>query len=142
MAIADKGYKSGQYEKEYERKLLAADGGETGVTVWLKGLDCDASLAVHNQYMASVTDIRIRAGADEIPEGKSGELFVDEMRDRSIACISRWVFDGEELFDGEGDPDVSDYATKRRFFNIPAFGAQVREWVAEIGDFSTPSKGG
>jgi hypothetical protein len=142
MAIADKGYKSGKYEQEYERQLKASDGSDTGVTVWVKGLDCDASLAVHDRYMRKVTDIRIRATGDDLEEGVTGDLVVDEMRDRYIASISRWDFGGEELFDGEGDPDVSDYTTKRRFFNIPAFGEQVRKWVSEVGDFSMPSKEG
>lgn len=142
MAIADKGYKSGKYEQEYERYLLAADGSDTGVKVWVKGLDCDASLAVHNDYMSKVTDVRIRAGDDEVSDGVMGDMVVGEMRDRYIACISRWDFGGEELFDGEGDPDVKDLDTKMRFYGIPSFGMQVREWVAEIGDFSTPSKEG
>lgn len=134
MAIVDTAYKDG-YEHEYERELTGHDGKAVGVTIWLKGLDCQASLAVHDDYQRSVTDLRIRAGGEDLPEGKVGDLVVDEMRDRYIACISRWDFNGEELFDGEGVP-VCDDETKRRFFNIPLFGKQVREWVAEIGDFT------
>lgn len=135
MAIADKAYKDG-YEHEYERDLLGRDGKPVGVTVWIRGLDCQASLDVHDKYMRTVTDLRIRAGDKEVPEGKTGDLIVDEMRDRYLACISRWDFGGEELFDGEGEPKCDD-ATKQRFFAIPLFGKQVREWIAEIGDFTT-----
>lgn len=133
MSIADKAYANG-YETEYERKLLGNDGKEVGVTIWLRGLDCDASIAVHDEYQKKVTDMRIRAGDKEIPEGVVGELVIDEMRDRYIACISRWDFAGEELFDGEGEP-LLDADTVKRFFNIPLFGKQIREWVSEVGDF-------
>lgn len=134
MAIVDAAYKDG-YEHEYERELLGRDGADVGVTVWIKGLDCEASLAVHDGYQRNVTDLRIRAAGEDLPEGKVGDLVVDEMRDRYLACISRWEFNGAELFDSEGVP-VCDDETKRRFFNIPLFGKQVREWIAEIGDFT------
>ena len=141
MAIADKAYSSGQYEAEFERDLKAYNGKDIGVKIWVKGLDCQASLDVSNQYKIDVTDLLLRNREQELPEGERGRLFVEEMRDRHIACISRWDFGGEELFEGEGDP-TCDYDTKLRFMAIPAFNDQVVKWVTEISDFTQPSKEG
>ena len=149
MAIADKAYSTGQYEASFERDLKAYDGSDTGVKLWIKGLDCQASLDVSNKYKIDVTDLMLQTHAakkdDEsdhvLPKGERGRLFVEEMRDRYIACISRWDFGGQELFDGEGEPEC-DYETKARFMAIPAFHEQVVKWVEEISDFTKPSKKG
>lgn len=135
MSIVDKAYRDG-YEYEYERELLGRDGKPVGVTVWLKAADCNAAVAVDDKFNRDVAEIQTKNFGKDIPDGAYGDLLVNKARDEYIACISRWDFKGEELFEGEGEPDCGDYETKLKFYKIPLFGKQVRDWVDDISAFT------
>ena len=131
MAIAD----ILGYEVEIEHVLLDNKNKETGVKVWVKGLDCQDAVYIEGIYNRRAIGDRIARGEKPIDPEFAGNVFMDLIRDQYLSCISRWDFGGEELFDGEGPP-VCDYETKLRFYALPVFGEQVRKWVDDIGDFT------
>lgn len=146
MALADRFYSNG-YEQEFEVELLDKDGKKTGLRVWVKDLTCDAAVEVAERYRRKVTDLMltsatVKDGTAELPEGKRGELFHDEVRDKYAACISRWDFNGEGLFsDDEPDPDC-DYDNKVKFLRIPGIADQVIGKIDDITVFTKPLKKG
>lgn len=148
MAIVDHFYRNG-YEQEFELELKDKDGNPSGLKVWVRDLECDAAIAVENEYAAKTTDLNLRYvridGDDvvsDIPEGERGELFQSRARDKYIACISRWDFNGEGLFsDDEPDPECS-YENKLKFMGIPGINNQVIAKIDEISGFTLPLKKG
>lgn len=101
MALADRFYRNG-YEQEFEVDLIGLDGEPSGLKVWVKDMTCDAAVAVTDTYKRKSTDLMLRharTGDDglsvDVPEGARGELYQDEVRDKYVACISRWDFNGE-----------------------------------------------
>lgn len=148
MPIADRFYRNG-YEQEFELELLDRDDNPSGLKVWVKDMECDAAVAVDAEYRAKFTDMNLtyaKIDGDtmtvDAPEGKRGELWTNQARDKYAACISRWDFDGEGIFsDDEPDPDCT-YDNKIKVLSIPGINSQIVKKIDELSGFTMPSKEG
>ena len=148
MALADRFYRNG-YEQEFEVDLIGLDGEPSGLKVWVKDMTCDAAVAVTDTYKRKSTDLMLRharTGDDglsvDVPEGARGELYQDEVRDKYVACISRWDFNGEGLFsDDDPNPECS-HENKCKFLTIPGISEQVVGKIDGISGFTKPLKKG
>lgn len=148
MAIADKFYKNG-HEKEFELELLLPDGSGSGLKVWVKDFQCDAVVAVDQDFEFKSTEISLKYSsidddgkiATDIPEDVAARLQVELYREKYIAAISRWDFNGEGIFDDE-DPDPEcNHENKSKLMMLPGVANQIKAKILEISNFTKPSSG-
>ena len=132
-----------EQEQKYELVLTGRLGEPVGLTLWLWDDECLAAADANEIAKRKASVVAMESGEDGIGNEDMAQLMHDAQHERYVACIAGWDFTGDdkELFEGEGEPSF-DAQTKRRLYDVPLFGKQIRAKVDSISDFTKPSKGG